>query len=1405
MLKRATSLLLCLILVASFIPISFATPVKSEIQNHWAKQQLEKWISQGLLTGYADGSFKPDGEMTRAEFVQIVNNLFGFTEESDNTFTDVDPKKWYARPIAIAKSANYISGFPDGSFRPNQAITREQVAYILADLFYLPDVEEKTLSNFLDMNRVSDYAKDAFIRLIGNGYLQGYPDQTIRPQQEVTRAEVVALLDKIVPQIIKKNGVYTGLNSIGNMLVNTDDVTLRDTSINGNLYLTAGVHEGAVTLEQVEIKGTLFINGGGVNSIYLSDSTVDQIKINKKNTPVRLVLTKNSKVKQLDVETKAIVVVSEGTTVDALTILSGAPGTSITGNGTIKLINNQADGTTFNGRQLVKGLLNQPSSTHENLQTNSGGRNPGNGNGEPSNQDQWTLVWSDEFDRSGRNLDVNGVDLDKWDYQLGTGAQYGLDSWGNNEQQYYRAENALVQDGKLIILAKNDGFGGKPYTSARLYTKPTFTKKYGKFEARIKMPAGQGLWPAFWMMPANNVYGEWASSGEIDIMEARGRLPDQVGGTIHYGSKWPNNKYTGSTYYFTDESDITAFHVYSLEWEPGELRWYVDGVLYQTLNNWDSIGENQPAKYAYPAPFDQEFYMILNLAIGGNYDGGRVPDNSMFPAAMEVDYVRVYELTGRAYRKAVEPIIEVEDLPEEIKAPIDGNYIYDPTFNEGFTEVTESDVELNPLYWNFVHLNTFQGDGVVSVEEISGSKFAKVDITAGGNATHAVQLIQNVTLGKGRWYKLTFDAKSTTERTINVKFGAGADRNWINYSNPLEISLTSNVKTYETTFQMTNETDPLARLEFNMGTNTNSVWIGNVRLVETEMPDLYPDTAKEPINGNHVYNGTFDLGRMDRMTYWNFLADEAQAKASVDETTRELKVSILTNSSSASEVQLQQPGINLLKNNEYKLTFRARADKERTIAVVLQDKNGVKNYSQVQNIKLTETMEEKTMTFTMNDPSDVEGLLTFMLGGQKGDLFIDDVVLIRTTNNIDLSGINVFPLNNGDFSFGLDSWKTYAIEGGAATFTEENGEAKISIANVADQSWKVMLNQENMRFSNGVTYVLSFDARASVPRTIEAVIDDVRYNRVVNAQVELTKTMKTYTYEFTMSKDDTLSLKFLMGKINGSETLGAHDIFIDNVILEMKDAPIQRPPQLKADQKRNLVGSPLEITFNDNETWRSALRSVSVNGEILRVDQYDLAAGKLTLAAEVFQSPGDYTIVVAATGFADAKVTDTIFPDDGNGNLVTNGTFDTNITGWQLYIGDGSDATVTYDTYGGGVMKIGFTNYDGWFIWSTQVYQDQIPLETGKTYELSFDAIATETKEIVVSVENALDYNVKYLEGQKVNVDTTMQTFRFVFTVGSTDKNAKLVFQLGSNNASGPHYAGQSIYLDNITLRPISN
>ena len=278
--------------------------------------------------------------------------------------------------------------------------------------------------------------------------------------------------------------------------------------------------------------------------------------------------------------------------------------------------------------------------------------------------DDWALVWADEF---------NGEEIDssKWTHEV--------DCWGggNDERQCYTTlpTNSKVADGKLSIIAQIQPAEGpalpprlletvpeeergatkkQPFTSARLNTKGKADWTYGRFETRAKMPVGQGVWSAIWMLPTDEIYGTWAASGEIDIVEAVNlgalckkcddRKENRAIGTIHYGGEWPRNKYKGKHVEMPESED--GFHTYAVEWEAGKITWFIDGEPYSTLTSKDWGSGALFSKKSKTAPFDQPFHLILNVAIGGNL----AEDNNSggisiadFPKAMEVDWIRVYQ------------------------------------------------------------------------------------------------------------------------------------------------------------------------------------------------------------------------------------------------------------------------------------------------------------------------------------------------------------------------------------------------------------------------------------------------------------------------------------------------------------------------------------------------------------------------------------------------------------------------------------------------------------------------------------------------------------------------------------------------------------------------------------------
>lgn len=291
--------------------------------------------------------------------------------------------------------------------------------------------------------------------------------------------------------------------------------------------------------------------------------------------------------------------------------------------------------------------------------------------GLPAVKAGWKLAWHDEFDGPT-------IDRTKWTFDIGDRLYVPerntwIVGWGEESLQYHtdRPDNVFVKDGCLTIRARREKYKGCAYTSARMNTKGLFEKLYGRFEIRVRLPVGQGLWLPLSLLSAHNTYGAWAASGEIDIMEAVGQKPSGIFGTIHFGSTWPYNKYEKTDYAFT-QGNISDFHVYSLEWEPGILRWYVDDNLYATKTNWWSCSKTdakghglQPAcagdRNPFPAPFDKPFYLHMAINVGGTLPG--VPDPSTpFPADMVVDYVRVFDRVNGYEKKPGEQAPERDGL-----------------------------------------------------------------------------------------------------------------------------------------------------------------------------------------------------------------------------------------------------------------------------------------------------------------------------------------------------------------------------------------------------------------------------------------------------------------------------------------------------------------------------------------------------------------------------------------------------------------------------------------------------------------------------------------------------------------------------------------------------------------------
>jgi len=251
-------------------------------------------------------------------------------------------------------------------------------------------------------------------------------------------------------------------------------------------------------------------------------------------------------------------------------------------------------------------------------------------NNESEEETYTNIVWQDEFDVDG------SVDSDRWIFDIGTGEEiFGQPGWGNNEQQYYtdRPENIRVENGMLHITAREESFEGSSYTSAKILTRGKFETTFGRFEARIQLPFGQGIWPAFWLL-GDDSDGTviWPEIGEIDIMEYRGQQPTVIHGSVH-GPGYSGGNAVTDTYRISGGRFDTEFHIFAIEWEPDFIKYYVDDVLYNEITPEDANGD-----WVFN---NNSFYIIINVAVGGTFVGSPSPQTP-FPQTMAVDYVRVY-------------------------------------------------------------------------------------------------------------------------------------------------------------------------------------------------------------------------------------------------------------------------------------------------------------------------------------------------------------------------------------------------------------------------------------------------------------------------------------------------------------------------------------------------------------------------------------------------------------------------------------------------------------------------------------------------------------------------------------------------------------------------------------------
>ena len=773
----------------------------------------------------------------------------------------------------------------------------------------------------------------------------------------------------------------------------------------------------------------------------------------------------------------------------------------------------------------------------------------------------YKLKWKDDF---------NGDSLNKADWNVETHEP----GWVNSEWQAYvdSADNIQVKDGKLLLkpIKTVDKDGNASYTSGRINTQGRHDFKYGYFECRAKVPTGKGYLPAFWMMPTDeNLYGQWPKCGEIDIMEVMGQETNKAYGTIHYGE--PHAQSQGTYSVSAADNFADNYHTYAVDWEPGKITWYIDGIKYHEESDWFSAKENQ-GTVAYPAPFDQPFYMILNLAVGGSWVGYPDESTTYDDQQFAIDYVKVYQKDS--YDENVKKP-EKEVIFKE--ADTNGNYITNGEFS--VAEDLSDDVD-----WKFLTAEGGKGSAKIENKEIV------ISTTEAGKQDYSIQLVQpNLPIRKGGTYTVSFDAYADATRTMKVDVSA-PDRSFARYLADTDVDLTTQKQTYTYTFKMEKADDANGRLEFNLGktASTAAVHITNVKVTW----DGKRDTGNEKTilaDGNSVYNGSFQEGE-NRLGYWDIVND-ANASVSVTDLAdgRRLKVTSAAGTESG-KVLVGQKDLALMNGTNYVLSFSSQAAAAKSMNVTVAGKeytaeldNEKKSYS----FKFTQDSDNKDISFDL---------------GLGTTVWLDDVRIDEDTL-----------IKNGSFNAGFSGYEVYCHEDASETHvvdsqTEQNA-ADFTIKNTGDADWKIQLKQNNVKLENGKCYRLSMKMKSSLDRTVSYAL---QRNGAVHKtssggedwypycqkQVSLTNDYQTFTSTFKMTEetDDGTIFNIAMG---GGNITQQHRICIDDIVLEEIDES-ELEPEVRGDNL--LKNGDFSNGTNDWNIWAitkpAVATSAVLNGSV---------------------------------------------------------------------------------------------------------------------------------------------------------------------------------------------------------------
>ena len=672
----------------------------------------------------------------------------------------------------------------------------------------------------------------------------------------------------------------------------------------------------------------------------------------------------------------------------------------------------------------------------------------------------------------------------------------------------------------------------KSYTSGRISTQNLKTFTYGRFEVRAKVPNGQGYLPAFWLMANDeNVYGQWPRCGEIDCMEVMGQDTNKLYGTIHYGN--PHAESQG-TYTIKDgeKSFSDDFHTFTCDWEPGKITWYVDGKKYHEESNWHSTTEGQ-GTLTYPAPFDQPFYIILNLAVGGSWVGNPNETTNFVNNPFVVDYVRVYQKDSYD-ENVTRPEVKFEPTNEPDES---GNYIKNSTFAEA-EDLTDD------TNWKFITAL----DGAATAEIKDNSMVIKTENA--GTVDYSVQLVQaNVPFEKGATYEVSFDAKASENRKMNVDVKA-PNRGYQSYMKTLVPELTTEMKHFSTQFVMKADSDVNGRLEFNMGNaGSGDIVLQNVVVKKTADPD--PNAKEEKTilaNGSCIYNGSFQEGK-NHLGYWDITPEGADIKVTGLSDGRRLVTE-------GKSVTISQSDLAFKEGTAYALSFDAYAQNGATVVatvggntykVNVEAGNEKKDY--VVKIPATAKFTDKTVSLKI-----------------EGAISLDNVKMVEDAK-----------IKNGSFNDSLSGYEVYVDSAAKATVVvdslKENNALDVTVDDTGADDWRIQIKQNNVLLEKGKKYKLSYEAKSTIDRKIRVVMqggaalgwpvysehsDDQDANDGI---VTLTSEYQKFTEEFIMTEetDAKAFLSICLGNVDGQIT-DQHRIVIDNISLVEVENPTPENP-----------------------------------------------------------------------------------------------------------------------------------------------------------------------------------------------------------------------------------------------------